>query len=230
MKRATQAAALTAVIFDMDGLMVDTEPLSQNIWAQIVARYGATLDESVYARMVGFRSSESVHIIKEAYQLPLPAEELVAMKNAMWEARWRQGVPTRPGLHQLHSELSRRRIPWAVATSSPRHYAEGVLKQLDLQPTGSAIAAGDEVIHSKPAPDIYLLAAQRLGVQPAACLALEDSVPGGRAALAAGMTLAAVPTGTTSRADFGFAHYVFDSLADVAGNLDVFFAMTGAAG
>jgi HAD superfamily hydrolase (TIGR01509 family) len=221
-------SALTAIIFDMDGLMVDTEPLSQDIWSQIVSRYGVTLDESVYARMVGLRSSESVHIIRQAYHLPLTAQELVTMRNAMWEARWREGVPIRPGLYQLHDEISRRGVPWAVATSSPRHYAEGVLKQLALQPTNGAIAAGDEVAHSKPAPDIYLLAAERLGTHPATCLALEDSVPGGRAAQAAGMTLVAVPAGTTSRADFDFAPFVFDSLADVAGNLDTLFALTGA--
>ncbi len=220
--------ALTAIIFDMDGLMVDTEPLSQEIWAQIVSRYGVTLEESVYARMVGLRSSESVHIIKQAYSLPLPAEELAAMKNSIWEIRWREGVPAMPGLHKLHDEISRRQIPWAVATSSPRYYAEQVLKQLGLEPTGGAIAGGNEVAHAKPAPDIYLLAARRLGVDPATCLALEDSVPGARAALAAGMTLAAVPSGTTSRADFDFAPYLFDSLADVAGQLDTFFAVTSA--
>lgn len=214
---------LQAIVFDMDGLMVDTEPLSRIVWQAILADYEQTLTDETYAQMVGRRADESVRLVLENHDLPLTAAELTAIKTERWGACWRQGVPVRPGLHELHEEISRRNIPWAVATSSGRDYALEILAQLGLQPTKGAVAGGDEVTHSKPAPDIYLLAAERLGVPPAQCLALEDSVPGGMAAVAAGMTLAAVPYDSTSPADFPFATGIYASLHQVLQELDRFF-------
>jgi beta-phosphoglucomutase-like phosphatase (HAD superfamily) len=89
------------------------------------------------------------------------------------------------------------------------------LAQLGLTDNCQAVAAGNEVPQGKPAPDIYLLAASRLNISPDHCLALEDSVPGGRAAVSAGMTLAAVPNGHTTPNDFPFAHHIFPSLNEV---------------
>lgn len=208
-----------AIVFDMDGLMVDTEPLAQQIWADILRQYGHDLSPAVYARIVGRRTDFSAQLLLALYPMPLTAAELAALKHNRWTARWRQGVPAMPGLHELHAALIRRGIPWAVATSSPRDYAEFVLHHLGLWPTRGAIAAGTEVQQGKPAPDIYLLAAGRLGVPPMACLALEDSVPGGQAAVAAGMTLVAVPNGTTTADDFPFAAAVLPSLSAVAARL-----------
>lgn len=204
--------------------MVDTEPLAQQIWSRILAGYGYDLDDEVYARVVGRRTAESARIIQQAYHLPLSPEQLADLKSTMWEARWRQGVPPRPGLFILHAEIARRNIPWAVATSSPRDYAEHILRGLSLWPTHGAIAAGDEVANGKPAPDIYLLAARHLAVDPSSCLVLEDSVPGGRAAQSAGMTLAAVPFGFTSSSDFDFAPFIFNSLGEVADTLSALFS------
>lgn len=125
-----------------------------------------------------------------------------------------------PGLMPLHAEITRRQIPWAVATSSPYHQAETVLTQLGLIDACCAIAAGNEVSQGKPAPDIYLLAAQRLGIAPENCLALEDSVPGSQAAAAAGMITVAVPNGDTQINDFPHAHYILPSLHAVLTYLD----------
>jgi HAD superfamily hydrolase (TIGR01509 family) len=128
---------------------------------------------------------------------------------------WAEGLPVMPGLHNLVGYLNDHNIPWGVATSSRRHYALNVLNQLGIASHCRAVAAGNEVSQGKPAPDIYLLAAERLEIDPKLCLALEDSVPGGQAAVAAGMSLAAVPNGHTKAADFPFADYVLDSLNDV---------------
>ena len=200
--------------------MVNTEPLARQAWDQVLARYGHRLDDHVYAGMVGRRTPESARQVVEAYNLPMSAAALAAAKTVVWEKMWRQGVPAMPGLAALHQALAERNIPWAVATSSPRLYARHVLDQLGLADACGALAAGDEVTHGKPAPDIYLLAADRLGVEPERCLALEDSVPGGRAAQAAGMTLVAVPGFPATVADFTFADYTFPSLVEVTAALN----------
>jgi HAD superfamily hydrolase (TIGR01509 family) len=206
---------IQAIIFDMDGLMVDSEPIARRGWEIVLAKYGRELDQHTYERMVGRRLEESAAIIIETYKLPLSRDNLAQIKEDEMVRLWAEGLPVMPGLHQLVACLNEQSIPWGVATSSRRHYALKVLAQLGLSDTCQAVAAGNEVQRGKPAPDIYLLAAERMNIDPQYCLALEDSVPGGNAAIAAGMTLAAVPNGHTSPADFPFADYIFGSLHDV---------------
>ncbi|MBK8985497.1 MAG: HAD-IA family hydrolase [Chloroflexi bacterium] len=210
----------SAIIFDMDGLMVDTEPLARAVWAAIAARHGHVLHDDVYRQMIGQRTVESADLLLRHYDLPYTAVSLAAHKNDLFAIRRAQGVPPMPGLMELQTAVARRGIPWAVATSSPRRHAEEILAQLGLLAVCAAIAAGDEVAQGKPAPDIYLLAAQRLGVEPARCLALEDSTPGCRAAAAAGMKVVAVPNEETQTADFSFVHALYPSLHEVAQALD----------
>jgi HAD superfamily hydrolase (TIGR01509 family) len=210
-----------AAVFDMDGLMIDSEPLSQQTWASILADFGYTLDEETIARMTGRRTVESAQIVLAKYSLPFTALELAAEKRRRWDARWIRGVPAKPGLFMLEAELKRRGLRWAVATSSPRDYAEGILKQLGLHARCQAVAAGDEVARGKPDPEIYLLAAERLGAPARLCLAFEDSLPGVTAARAAGMRVIAVPDGTADPHRYAHADHVFPSLTAVAEELDV---------
>ncbi len=200
--------------------MVDTEPISHRAWAQLLNKYGFDLEDEVYSRMIGHRIDVGVQIFIGAYDIPLTAAEIIRRKTAIFNEMMAHGVPVMPGLVELQAEINRRALPWAVATSSPRHHAEFILTQLGLRDTCWAIAAGDEVHKGKPAPDIYLLAAERLGKDPGHCLALEDSAPGCWAADAAGMRVIAIPNGQTKTADFTAAHHMFDSLHDVVGNLD----------
>lgn len=213
------ARTVQAVVFDLDGLMVDSEPLARRAWDAALEEYDCRLDDDIHATIIGRRTRESAQMVRERFALPVAAEELAAAKTRQWESIWPLGLPPMPGLRDLHRELVARDIPWAVATSSPRTYASAVLAQLGLAASCAAIAGGDEVTHGKPAPDIYLLAAERLGIPPGACLAFEDSEPGARAAQAAGMVVVAVPNGAPP-ALFAFADYVFDSLQQVAEQID----------
>jgi len=202
----------TTLIFDMDGLMVDTEPLSHQAWAQIMQPFDVTISPDMHMQMTGWRLDISAEFVCDTFGLTIPVEELMRRKKAAMAAIVGDGVPVMPGLLALHDEIARRRIRWGVATSSPRLHAIAVLTQLGLLDACVAIAAGDEVVHGKPAPDIYLLAAERMGVQPADCLALEDSVPGCQAAAAAGMSVVAIPSGMTKTAVFPCATHKVDSL------------------
>jgi len=210
----------TAIIFDMDGLMVDTEPLARDVWATIISQHGQTLTDAMYRQMIGRRTVESAQLLLEQYDLPYTAVDLAAYKTELFAIRRAQGVPPMRGLMELQTAVARHGIPWAVATSSPQSHAVAILAQLGLQTACRAIAAGDEVRRGKPAPDLYLLAAQRLGVEPACCLALEDSWPGCQAAVAAGIRTVAVPNGDTQEADFSFVYAVYPSLYEVAQDLE----------
>lgn len=210
-----------AIIFDMDGLMVDTEPISREAWREVVGLYGHYLTDDVYRQIIGLRLDQSAQIICDAYAIPLIADQLAATKDKIFAQYRAQGVPVMPGLMALQAAIQERGLPWAVATSSSRHHAETILAQLGLADACGAIAAGNEAAQGKPAPDIYLLAAERLGISPEYCLALEDSAPGCRAALAAGMKVVAVPTPETADGDYSFTPYRYESLTAVLADLDV---------
>jgi HAD superfamily hydrolase (TIGR01509 family) len=121
-------------------------------------------------------------------------------------------------------ELQARQVPWAVATSNRRAFATLVLQQLNLWSACKSLTTGEEVEDGKPAPDIYLLAAERMGVSPGSCLALEDSVPGAQAAKTAGMRTIAVPGPHEEASAFAFADHVYASLDGVAQDLDMLLA------
>ena len=210
-----------AIIFDMDGLMVDSEPLAQQAWEQILQAHGYHMADDVYRQMIGLRIDQSVKVLLANYPLSITAEDLIAQKAAIFHEIREQGVPAMPGLMTLQSEIKERGIPWAVATSSPRDHAEIILAQLGLTDDCHAIAAGCEVEQGKPAPDIYLLAAKRLGIDPTTCLALEDSEPGCRAAKAAGMKVIAIPNGGTKTGIFTCANVRYSSLQQVADTIEI---------
>lgn len=192
--------------------MVDTEPLSYQAWLETLRPFGHRLDESLHSQMIGRRVEESTQMVMEQFNLPLTAEQLILQRREIYRGIRARGIPAMPGLRELNSLLANQGIPWAVATSSGRAYAEEILAHLQLANPPLAMACGDEVANGKPAPDVYLLAAQRLGVAPQHCLALEDSSPGCRAAMAAGMRVVAIPNGHTADGDFTFVPYRFTSL------------------
>jgi HAD superfamily hydrolase (TIGR01509 family) len=124
----------------------------------------------------------------------------------------REQVEPMPGARELIAALHERGYPLAIASSSPLWQIEAVVERLNLRGMLAAVASGEEVPHGKPAPDVYLLAAERLGVPPARCLALEDSGPGTIAAKAAGMCVIAVPSAETAGHSFEHADLVLPSL------------------
>jgi HAD superfamily hydrolase (TIGR01509 family) len=212
------------VVFDLDGLMVDSEPLAYQAWQMVLQSLDRDLDDDTYSRMVGLRLEESSSLLKQTLKLSQSSSELAAKKEVYLAKIREQGVPPMPGLNEIVTAIERRSIPWGVATSSRRSYAIDILNQLELLDNCQVIAGGDEVPRGKPAPDLYLLAAERLKMPPTTCLALEDSVPGAKAALAANMTVVGVPSGHTNNTDLHIAHHVYSSLSEVAANLDCLFA------
>jgi HAD superfamily hydrolase (TIGR01509 family) len=181
-----------AVIFDMDGLLLDSEPLYRITWQTAAAEMGCPIDDEFYARFVGRGNEEAERLIRERFGDALPLNEFRIRWRRDFDQRLkREPLPRKPGAIELLDLLDERGIARGLATSSPREIALRCLGELASRFT--AIAFGDEVEHSKPAPDLFLLAAQRLGIAPSQCLVLEDSDAGVRAARAAGMQVIMVP-------------------------------------
>ena len=193
----TSIAALSflpdAVIFDMDGLMIDSERVSLACWSEAAAELGLPLDEAFFVRMVGLGDRDSQALLRGQGVSDAMIETMAARCHDLYEARTQTGLPLRPGILDLLELLKAHGIPRAVATTTRQPRANRKLAAAGLLPYFDAVITSGDVAHPKPAPDIYLLAAQRLGQAPERCLALEDSPAGTRAAVAAGMTVIQVP-------------------------------------
>ncbi len=183
------------VIYDMDGLLLNTEPFYTKVSEHIAARYGKVFDWSVKCSMIGKRAEDSARIFTQALGLPMtPAEYLVARQD-MLDELFPQAEPM-PGAVRLTGHLHRHRIPQAVATSSDsRHFALKTTRHRQWFAIFDCVVIGDDpaLKRGKPAPDIFLLAAERLAAAPEKCLVFEDSPVGVKAARAAGMAVIAVP-------------------------------------
>ena len=183
-----------AVIFDMDGLMLDTEPLAARAWGEAAAALGVTFDNALALAMVGRNFADCAAMVRARYGADYPVDALLGSWHAAYDRIVeREGVALKTGIHELLDWLDDTAIPRAVATSTRRDRARAKLASTALLPRFHDLVGGDEVARGKPAPDIYVEAALRLRVGADRCLVLEDSEPGVRAALAARMMPIMIP-------------------------------------
>lgn len=185
---------IQAVIFDMDGLMFDTERLSITYWKEALAEQGLVMTDEQAARIRG-RNEEGIRQVCEALYGPtLDYPRAQAAQRARMDRVDREGLlRTKPGLPQLLDWLREHNIPRAVASSSRRFSVEGHLRTAGILRAFNAVITGDQVEHSKPDPEIFEKAAAALGADPSRCLVLEDSPNGVRAGAAGGFVTVMVP-------------------------------------
>lgn len=208
-------ASITHVIFDVDGLLLDTEPLIAAIAQTIAGRYGKTLDRDTLARTAGRNAQDSAQILVDRLALPITRETYLAEKAALVPQMYPK-ADAKPGAYRLVAHLHRHGIPQAIATSSSlEHFTLKAQRHAWIALFDSIVTGEDPDLKAgKPAPDIFLLAAQRLGASPSNCLVMEDSLAGVAAARAAGMAVVAVPELPEFADQYTEADQVLPSIAD----------------
>lgn len=210
----TKLSKITHIIYDMDGLLLDTEPFYTQVTQTIVGEYGKVFDWSIKSQMIGKKSSDSARILVNALDLPITPQEYLEARESMLAELFPNAQPM-PGAVRLTQHLKNHNIPQAVATSSDHN-----MFQLKTSLHGQwfslfdciVTASDPEVKNGKPAPDIFLTAARRMGGVPSQCLVFEDAPSGMNAALSAGMSVVMVPDANMDRSVFNAAHQILDSL------------------
>lgn len=183
-----------AVLFDLDGTLIDSEKNYAVSDRRFLAEYGIELTEELQSQMIGIGSAEMLAWLRERHGITEPIETLLDRKNELYLELARRNTEVFPEMLSVLEELSRRNVPMAVASGSSRSVVIELLGRLGLDRFFGAVLSSEEVPRGKPHPDVFLETARRLGAEPSRCLVVEDSQHGVEAALGAGMEVVAVPT------------------------------------
>jgi HAD superfamily hydrolase (TIGR01509 family) len=207
---------MRALIFDFDGLIVDTESAIYHAWRELYLAHGHDLPLPTYVQCVGsvFGHYDPMAALENLLGSPVDWDTHLPMKDARIRAG-QQGLDTLPGIRELLAEARAASLPCVVASSSHRTHVEGWLERTGLRHHFEFVRSRDDVERAKPFPDLFLSAAAGLGLPPADTLVLEDSANGLRASLAAGAPCVIVPSPVTDGSDFSGATAILKTLAGV---------------
>lgn len=186
-------SAFLAVIFDLDGVLADSEPWWNEIDAELLASYGVTYRGEYHRDVLGISYELACEFYKKAFDLSIPTQELMRRRGEIATEFFAGRIGLFPAVKAVLQQLSEMNLRLAVGTSSVSASARPFLKRHELTPFFEVIVTGEEVPRGKPYPDIYLRAAEKLGVSTDACLVIEDALSGIAAAKAAQMCVAAIP-------------------------------------
>lgn len=206
-----------AVVLDLDGLIVDTEPLHQRAVNALLKQLGVDyqFETEEYGKcFVGIPVIYNADYLIERFNLRIQQADFIVQREQIYEGLIAEpkNLSAMPGVFKLLDDLRARGLPLAVASGSPRNQVEMVLRGLGIIDRFRAVVAGSDVAKTKPAPDVYLRATEKIGIAPAVCVALEDSATGVTAAKAAGLRAIAVPNQYTAHQDLSHADARIPSL------------------
>jgi HAD superfamily hydrolase (TIGR01509 family) len=206
---------IRAVVFDLDGLMFNTEDIFNEVGRLVLQRRGKEMTRELLQQMMGRRAPEALGIMIDFHSLvDDTVAGLIAETRTLFSELAVDRLAPMPGLDTLLQRIEARRLAKGVATSSGRRYLEEILQRFDLLDRFAMTLTAEDVTHGKPHPEIYLTAAQRLGVAPEEMLVLEDSHAGTTAAVRAGAVAISVPNDHSRHQDFSHASYVATRLDD----------------
>lgn len=207
---------IEAFIFDMDGVIIDSEPLHFDVDRQVLEDYGHSITQEQLEGYVGMTNPEFWSILRGEYGMSQTVEEIIeyqlGIKLGVLHAAQMEPIP---GIRELLAELRRGGIPRAIASSSPRVFIEAVLDKFGLQGEFDFVVSSEEVPRGKPSPDVYLRAAELLGADPARCVVLEDARHGIAAAKAAGMACIGYVNPNSGNQDLTQADLIVDEIGHI---------------
>ena len=206
---------MKAVIFDMDGVLVDSEPLHLIAFQEFFKRFEIPYTAEENKEFLGRKDTAIADILIDRYKLGMTAAAVVEAKEEILSRLLLEGAQPRPGVHTTLASLTELSVPMAVASSATMPTIELVTHTLNIRKHFANLTSGDEVVHGKPAPDVYLLAAKRLGIAPEKCLVVEDTIAGIKAAKSAGMFCVAIPCEATAHQDHSHADMRLTSMAEL---------------
>jgi HAD superfamily hydrolase (TIGR01509 family) len=183
---------IEAVVFDLDGVLIDSEPVWEQVRRQVVAEHGGHWAADAQRRLMGMSTGEWARYLSADLGVGLPPDRIAALVIERMAARYTERLPLMPGAVEAVRRLAAR-WPLGLASSSPPSLIETVLDAASLRSSFAVAMSTEQVPHGKPAPDIYLAVAAQLGHRPERCAAVEDSSNGLRSAAAAGLHVIAIP-------------------------------------
>ena len=183
---------IEAVVFDLDGVLIDSEPVWEQVRRQVVAEHGGHWAGNAQRRLMGMSTGEWATYLSEDLGVGLPPDRIAALVIERMAARYTERLPLMPGAVEAVRRLAAR-WPLGLASSSPPSLIETVLDAASLRSSFAVAMSTEQLPHGKPAPDIYLAVAAQLGHRPERCAAVEDSSNGLRSAAAAGLRVVAIP-------------------------------------
>jgi len=196
---------IEALVFDMDGLLIDSESLATQAMDTFLGRYGLERRFEVHRQLLGRRLPDAIAIVRDAYNMQIPLQNLIDEYGELRVAALRGSVKPMPGALEIIAFGRLAGLKLALATSGMRSHATISMSETGLTGLFDAEVTGDEVAHGKPAPDLFLAAAERIGVDPERCIVFEDAPNGVTAGKAAGMTVIAVPNESSHVLEFPVA-------------------------
>lgn len=207
MNDPSETRRLKSLIFDMDGLMVDSERLYLEVERDMARRYGKEFGLDAWQRMMGLKPEEGMRIFVEELGLPITPEKALAMRDVEMRKKYREEAEPMPGLYHI-LEAFDGKLALAVCTGAQREFMEIVVDKLGIRGRFSVLQTADEVERGKPDPEVYLACCAKLGLEPRSCAVLEDCENGALAAARAGCYTIVVPTEHSKDQDFRCADFV----------------------
>jgi pseudouridine 5'-phosphatase len=213
-KRERSLPKIRAVVFDLDGLIANTEDLYEQAGETVLRRRGKTYDADLREKMMGRPVVDAIRIMIHCHALPDQPDDLMCECANVLQGLIATSLAPMPGIIRLLDVLRAAQMPIAVATSATREYADNVLTRLKIKDRFLFVLTAEDIRRGKPDPEIYLLAASQLGLAPSETMVLEDSANGCRAGVAAGAFTVAVPNRHTRNHNLAGTQFIANTVDD----------------
>jgi HAD superfamily hydrolase (TIGR01509 family) len=202
---------MKAIIFDMDGLLIDSERLYLDAQEEIAGKFNKTFTNETTWKMMGRRPIEGITIFVEELGIPAAPEEILAMRNELMLQKLKHDLAPMPGLHHIIDTFYGK-LQLAIATGAQKEFLDIAVDTLGIREKFAVLQDSDEIKQGKPHPEIYLTTCEKLDLQPGNCVVLEDSANGATAGKRAGCFVIAVPSQHTKEQDFSMADMIAPDL------------------